>query len=295
MTTPASTYRLQLHEGFTFDDSAAIVDYLAQLGVSHLYLSPVLQSAPGITHGYDGVDPTRIDEDRGGRPGFDRLLNRCRNNNMGLVLDIVPIHLNITSPLNPWWRSVLRLGPASPFAHFFDIDWNAPHAGGRVILPLLGRPLDEAIDNGELKLAIFDAEPCLTYFDNHWPLNPDSVARIIADSDPQAPDAFLARFSLPGPLRGLIAEQHYLPMFWKTGGTQVNYRRFFDIDSLAAVRVEDPQVFEQTHKQILELAALDALDGLRVDHPDGLRDPQAYFAQLAEKTGGLWTVAEKIL
>lgn len=349
MIVPGSTYRLQLHAGFGFDDAAAIAPALADLGITHLYLSPVLKSAAGSTHGYDGVDPGQIDPERGGRPGFDRLLDTCRSHGLGLVLDIVPNHLCVTSPHNAWWLSVLRRGRHGPGARFFDIDWDAPHAEGRVILPVLGDTLDAVIARAEITTQLDQGVMTLVYHEHGWPLRPGSAASILhavgtshgeltdiaarydaveraaeAPDGPPEPaeqieatlteaDERLARLvaanpevaasvkdrlrhaASPAELDRLIVAQHFKPMHWREAGPLVNYRRFFDIDSLAGVRVEDPCVFEAVHSLIIELAALPGVDGLRVDHPDGLRDPQAYFARLAERTGGVWTLAEKIL
>lgn len=345
MTTPVSTYRLQLHRSFTLDDAVVVAPYLRQLGVTHLYLSPILQAAAGSTHGYDTVDPSRIDEDRGGLAALDRLCDACRQLGMGIVIDIVPNHMCITSPANRWWQSVLKLGRASPWARAFDIAWDAPECGGRVVLPFLGSTLKQAIDGGELRLACEAGELRLEYHEHRWPLRPGTVARLLreligetaeadgiageferveAAAEPArhspnlealltAAEASLADAAARHPdwntrltnaadhsgsadlLLSLIREQHFLPMFWREGGRRVNYRRFFDIDSLAGVRVEDPDVFEATHGLVLELAERAEVHGLRVDHPDGLRDPHAYFTQLRERAKQAWIVAEKIL
>lgn len=275
MITPRATYRLQLHAGFTFDDAAGVVDYLDDLGVSHVYLSPVAQAARGSAHGYDGVDPTRIDDERGGEAGFERLCDACRTRGLGVVIDIVPNHLDVSSDDNRWWRDVLRGGRASEFAGAFDIDWNDEEAGERVVLPVLGEPPDEAMTGGRLTITTQPDGPALRYFERSFPLRAD-------DQHPESPGEALPR-------------QHYDLEEWRTGSARLNYRRFFDITSLAGVRVEDDAVFDRTHALVRRLVDSGVIDGLRVDHVDGMRDPEAYLARLREAAPDRWIVVEKIL
>ncbi len=272
-SVPIATYRLQLHAAFTFEDAAAIAPYLRDLGVSHLYLSPILQSAHGSTHGYDATDPSRIDAERGGPEGLERLLATCREHNLRVVLDIVPNHLDVSSVSNPYWKDVLRNGRDSEHSPMFDIDWDANDA--RVVLPVLGSPLDEEIAAGAIRVIEEAGEPTLAYYDHRFPIAPgtDTGANIRAIAD----------------------TQHYELAFWREASSRVNYRRFFDINTLAGVRVEDPEVFNKTHALIATLAARDEIEGLRVDHPDGLRDPRGYFEKLAKLAPNAWITVEKIL
>ena len=273
---PVSSYRLQLQPGFGFADAAASTDYLAALGVSHVYLSPILQAAPGSTHGYDVVDHSRISADLGGEAGFRDMVRRFRTAGLGVIVDIVPNHMAIPVPewLNrPFW-SVLRDGPAAEFASWFDVDWAAQD--GRVLLPVLGAPLEDCLDDLTVAEQTIHraAEPVLRYFNHVFPVRPGTAGLPLAD---------------------LLAVQHYRLADWRLAATELNWRRFFDISSLIAVRVEDPGVFEATHAVILGLAAEGLIDGLRVDHPDGLADPRGYLRRLAERTGGRWVCTEKIL
>ncbi len=269
---PISTYRLQLQPSFGFSDAAALADYLADLGVTHVYLSPILQATPGSTHGYDVVDHSLVSEELGGEAAFRDMVARFRRLGLGVVVDIVPNHMAVPVPesLNrPLW-SVLRDGPGSPFAAWFDVDWAAQD--GRLLMPVLGGPVSDCL--GDLKLDPRGAEPVLRYAGHVLPVRP-GTARL--------------------PLMDLLEAQHYRLADWHLAATELNWRRFFDISSLIAVRVEDPAVFEATHEVILRLVADGLIDGLRVDHPDGLADPRGYLRRLAERTGGLWVSTEKIL
>ena len=290
---PASTYRLQLGPGFTFDDAVAQVDYLAALGISHLYLSPVLQASPGSTHGYDVTDHTRIAEGLGGEEGFGRLVAAAGRAGLRIVVDVVPNHMTTPTPLSlnrPLW-SVLREGRASPYAAWFDIDWDAED--GRVLMPVLGGSLDDALDAGEITVGELDGEPVLRYYDHVFPVAPGTEGL-----EPSAGGR--AARSTPGddsvmPLRDLLAAQHYRLESWRLGGTRLNYRRFFDVTSLIAIRVEDPAVFDATHEVLIRHVRDGAIAGLRIDHPDGLADPEGYLARLADATADVWVVVEKIL
>jgi (1->4)-alpha-D-glucan 1-alpha-D-glucosylmutase len=303
VTRPSATYRLQLHGGFTFEDAAdQAAAYLAELGVSHAYLSPSLQSAPGSTHGYDVVDPTKLDEELGGDAGFEVLRSRLRDHGLGIVVDIVPNHVGLLSPANPWWWDVLRHGPDSRYAAHFDITWQRRGNGPpQVLVPHLGQSLeDELADGSALRLHHVrdDGDPeagfRIVYHDHAWPVRPGSLAGI--GLDPRAVDATLdAVRGDRGRLFALLLDQHYRLVHWRRANEELNYRRFFDITTLGGLRIEDPAVFADAHGRILELLEQGAIDGLRVDHPDGLRDPTGYFQRLRAAAPDAWVVAEKIL
>ncbi|MFI1396989.1 malto-oligosyltrehalose synthase [Streptomyces sp. NPDC020681] len=264
---PTATYRLQLQPDFPFSAAAAAVPYLAGLGVSHLHLSPVLEAVPGSAHGYDVVDPARVREELGGEEGLRALARTAREHGLGLVVDIVPNHMAAVPRHNRALWEVLREGPLSPYARWFDIDWEA--GGGKVLLPVLaGRVGDE--------LASMRVEDdVLHYGEQRFPLR-ESTAKL--------------------PLPELLEAQWYRLGWWRLARTELNYRRFFTISELIGVRVEDPEVFDATHTKILELVRDGVVDGLRIDHPDGLADPEAYLVRLDAATGGAcWTVVEKIL
>lgn len=279
---PISTYRLQLHAGFTFDDAVAQVPYLARLGVGHLFCSPVLQAAPGSTHGYDVTDHSRISDECGGEEGLRRLAAAAREHGMGLIVDVVPNHMAIPTPVwhNRELWDVLKKGPASEFAVWFDIDASSERS---ILVPVLGRPLGQVLADGDIALDQIEipepdggtrTETVVRYFDHVLPLAEGTGSLGMAD---------------------LLERQWYRLAYWKVADEELNYRRFFDVDTLAAVRVEDPAVFEATHRLLLSLHAEGVIDGFRIDHPDGLTDPRGYLADLAEGSHGAWTVVEKIL
>jgi (1->4)-alpha-D-glucan 1-alpha-D-glucosylmutase len=272
---PGSTYRLQLTPDFGFADAAEAGDYLADLGVTHVYLSPILEAVPGSMHGYDVTDHSRVRGELGGEEGFRAMAKRLRGLGLGLVLDIVPNHMAVPAnlALNRQLWSVLRDGPGSPYASWFDIDWAAHD--DRMLLPILGRPLESCL--ADLRVEARggpDGEPTLGYFDHLLPLRP-GTERL--------------------PLPDLLASQHYLLSDWRDASTELNWRRFFNVTSLIGVRVEEPAVFDATHEVITRLVAEGLVDGLRIDHPDGLADPRGYLARLASATDGAWVVVEKIL
>ena len=270
---PTATYRLQLRPDFGFDDAAGVLPYLHDLGVSHVYLSPVLQAAPGSTHGYDVVDHSHLNEDLGGAEGFHRLSDAAHALGMGVVVDLVPNHMAVPTPasLNAALWSVLRNGPASPYARWFDVDWAAQERA--VLMPVLGRRIGEVVADGEITLDRDGDEPLLRYFDHVFPVRPGTEDL---------------------PMAELLDRQFYRLAHWRVGDEELNYRRFFDIDTLAGVRVEDEQVFAETHAVLLALVAEDRVHGLRIDHPDGLADPRGYVQRLFGATG-TWIVVEKIL
>jgi malto-oligosyltrehalose synthase len=272
---PGSTYRLQLTPEFGFAEAADTADYLADLGVTHAYLSPVLDAVPGSKHGYDVTDHARIRPELGGEEGFRALAKRLHDRGLGIVLDIVPNHMAVPADtsLNRQLWSVLRDGRDSPYAKWFDIDWAAED--DRMLLPVLGGPLESCLDDLRVEPSGGpDGEPVLRYFDHVLPLCPGTAGL---------------------PMRGLLESQHYLLTWWRDAATRLNWRRFFDIDTLIGIRVEDQDVFDATHEVIAGLVAEGLVDGLRVDHPDGLADPRGYLGRLAAVTRGAWVVVEKIL
>ena len=263
---PTSTYRLQVNAGFTLDQAAAIVGYLRDLGVDAVYVSPLLRSAAGSQHGYDVVDPHSIDPDRGGEAGWQRFRDACRDAGLAIVLDIVPNHLGVADASeNAAWWDVLRLGRGSAYSHWFDIDWSV----GTVLLPVLG-------DGANLAADLTIAGDELHYFEHRFPIAPGTA------EPGDAPDLVHAR-------------QHYTLMNFRLADTRQNYRRFFTVTSLAGIRVETPDVFDATHVRIRRWVDEDAVDGLRVDHPDGLVDPDRYLDQLRELAPHAWLLVEKIL
>ncbi|KSU78949.1 maltooligosyl trehalose synthase [Pseudarthrobacter enclensis] len=267
MRTPASTYRLQIRKGFTLFDAADTVPYLKSLGVDWVYLSPILTAEQGSDHGYDVTDPSAVDPERGGPEGLLALSKAARDHGMGVLVDIVPNHVGVATPVqNPWWWSLLKEGRQSPYADAFDVDWDL--GGGKVRLPMLGSDAD--LDKLELK----DGE--LRYYDHRFP---------VADgtwSDGDSPQEVHSR-------------QHYQLMDWRRADAELNYRRFFAVTTLAGIRVEDPQVFEEAHAEVGRWFTDGLVDGLRVDHPDGLADPAGYLRWLKDLTGGAYVLVEKIL
>jgi (1->4)-alpha-D-glucan 1-alpha-D-glucosylmutase len=350
VTTPQSTYRLQLRAEFGFDDAAAIADYVAALGVSHVYASPYLQAAPGSAHGYDVVDHGRLNDELGGSAGHDRFCRALGAAGLGQVLDIVPNHMAVT-PENAWWTDVLENGPSSRWASYFDVDWDPPERKLRntVLLAVLGDHYGRVLEGGELQLARTGGAFVVRYHDLVFPVAPRSydlvlgLAALATDDDDLA---FLARAFGDLPLatatdrvsvvarhrdkevlkrqlerltveRAGIADavdaavravnadvdlldavldrQNYRLAHWRTAGQDLDYRRFFDVTTLAGLRMEDEQVFADTHALVLGWLASGVLDGVRIDHPDGLRDPLAYLQRLREHAPDAWIVVEKIL
>lgn len=261
--TPHSTYRLQVSPDFTLHDAARVLPYLHDLGVDWVYLSPLLASEPGSTHGYDVVAFDHVDPERGGEEGLAALSAEARRLGMGVLVDIVPNHVGVATPEeDPWWWDVLKLGRASEHANAFDVDWAA--GDGRLLIPVVGdddegsiRVVRPGTDRGEVR-----------YHDQRFPLAPGTST---------------------------LEEQHYELVSCRAADDDLNYRRFFAVNTLAAVRVEDPEVFAQTHVEVKRWFDEGLVDGLRVDHPDGLRDPKRYLDDLAALTGGAYVLVEKIL
>ncbi|KAD4060369.1 malto-oligosyltrehalose synthase [Arthrobacter yangruifuii] len=268
MRTPLSTYRLQIRPSFTLFDAAELVPYLADLGVDWVYLSPILTAEEGSDHGYDVTDPSSVDPARGGAEGLKALSDAAHAAGLGVLVDIVPNHMGIATPhRNKWWWSVLAEGRGSRYAEAFDIDWDA--ADGKLRLPVLG---DGAHELDQLKLA--DGE--LHYYDNRYP-----IAEGTASEGDSAQDVH--------------ARQHYELVNWRRADSELNYRRFFGVNTLAGIRVEEPWVFDEAHAEVKRWFEEGLVDGLRIDHPDGLADPKGYLARLREITGGAYILVEKIL
>ena len=279
MLSVTATYRLQMHAGFTFADAESVVPYLADLGVTHLYLSPVLQAVPGSVHGYDVLDHTRVSAELGGHHGLLELAGTARGHGLGIVLDVVPNHVALVAPESsnaPLW-DVLAHGRTAQHAHWFDVDWDA--LDGRIGLPVLWDALDEALDKGELRLGEENDAQVLRYNDHVFP-----VAEGTWDGDPNTD------------VTAVLSRQHYRLAGWRERDDFLNYRRFFDVDSLVAVRVEEPDVFEATHRVLLDLNHRGIVEGFRIDHPDGLADPEGYVERLrASVRRGTAIWVEKIL
>jgi (1->4)-alpha-D-glucan 1-alpha-D-glucosylmutase len=354
--TPRGTYRVQMHAGFTFDDAAGLAPYLAELGISHLYLSPILQAAPGSMHGYDVVDPTHVNVELGGTEGHERLCRALGEAGLGQLLDIVPNHMAITGRDNAWWWDVLANGPASVYATYFDVDWDSPDGGPRntVLLPILGEPYGYELEAGHFTVVRTGGSFVVEYFDHAAPLDPVSLeslliraaARIDPDhearvelervatalarlpastvrdresveerriggetlrtrivelsaSDPAVAAALDAEVAAVNAdydvLHELLERQNYRLAWWRTAGESLDYRRFFDINDLAAIRVEEPRVFADSHGLIVDWLAHGVIDGVRVDHIDGLLDPGRYLTRLAGAAPRGWVLVEKIL
>jgi len=266
MALPSSTYRIQFSKDQTFQTGAELVGYLDQLGIGTLYSSPLLESGAGSNHGYDVVNPGWISVERGGIEGLDALLARLREAGMTLLIDIVPNHVGVeVAKANPWWWDVLRYGQGSRWAGHFDIDWSA----GPILLPIL-----DADEEGALaQLTVSDGE--LRYYEHAFPLAPGTEQ---------------------GTPQEVHERQHYRLASWKRGAAELTYRRFFDVSTLAAVRVELPEVFDDVHREVLRwVHAHPEIVGLRVDHPDGLSDPGGYARRLRAALGpDKWLLVEKI-
>lgn len=261
--TPHSTYRLQVSPDFTLYDAAEVLPYLHDLGVDWVYLSPLLASEPGSMHGYDVVAFDHVDPERGGEEGLAAVSTEARRLGMGVLVDIVPNHVGVATPSeDPWWWDVLKLGRESEHASAFDVDWAA--GDGRIVIPVIG---DD--DEGAIRIVrSTKGEGEVRYHDQRFPLAPGTST---------------------------LEEQHYELVNWRAADEDLNYRRFFAVNTLAAVRVEDPEVFAETHVEVKRWFDEGLVDGLRVDHPDGLRDPKRYLDDLAALTGGAYVLVEKIL
>lgn len=283
MNMPTGTYRIQFRSGMTFDRAAGLVPYLKRLGISHLYASPVFTATAGSTHGYDVTDPNEIEPSLGGREAFDRMVTALKKAGLGLILDIVPNHM-AASLENAWWRDVIEKGENSRYARYFDIDWARP-----LTLPFLGDTFDAVLENGEIavKPDPKTGRPALVYYDSAYPLAPETW---------EGREAEILRLTDKAEVAQLHARQSYRLMAWRDAPHDLSYRRFFEITGLVGVRVEDSVVFDDTHRLILELVHSGVVDGLRVDHVDGLADPKAYLERLRQEAGpACYITVEKIL
>ncbi len=279
---PRATYRMQFHPGFTFADAEQTVPYLRDLGISHLYASPLAEARAGSAHGYDVIDPTRISAALGGEDGLASLVAALRENGMGLILDIVPNHV-AAHPTNPWWADVLKHGQKSRYASFFDIDWTRHES--RLLLPVLGDPLETVLEQGQAEIVQRSGEPqLLLYGDQAYPIAPGTL--------------------VPGDIAATLEVQHYRLAWWRLGHDELNWRRFFSISELAGLRIEEEAVFDVVHELPLRLYREGLIDGLRIDHVDGLADPAAYLIALRARLdkldeqlgdGPAYLVVEKIL
>ena len=282
-----ATCRVQLNASFDFRALRETIPYLARLGVSHVYASPILRARPKSMHGYDVVDPTMLNPELGADADWRALIDELRAHEMGVVLDIVPNHMG-TGESNPYWEDVLAHGPASRYAKWFDIDWRPPQRElrNRVLLPVLGDSLGKVVERGEISLQRMGDRVRVRYFQQSFPLSPDSEHSL-----PENLAAVSQR-----DLRALLTRQHYRLVHWQRGAREINYRRFFDINDLVSVRQEDPDVFTATHGKILELVRAGDVNALRIDHIDGLLDPRGYLERLRAEVGPSVPIfVEKIL
>ena len=344
--TPRSTYRLQLHAGFTFADATALVPYLARLGISHIYASPYLKARAGSTHGYDIVDHGSLNPEIGTAGAYRRFVDTLHAHGMGHVLDFVPNHMGVGGDDNAWWLDLLAWGEDSHYADYFDVDWRPMRAElrGKVLLPFLGEQYGEVLDAGDLRWEYADGQFALRYFEHRLPLAPPSYALVLDGAQPASLASFgplfaaldtmpvhTERRAAASSLRRLLAQteddaarrraalldaqrltpegkaliervvdvQHWRPASWRVAAEEINYRRFFDINALAAIRMENANCFGEAHRLVFELLARGDIDGLRLDHVDGLFDPIGYCDLLrsrAEMLGEpMYLVIEKIL
>jgi (1->4)-alpha-D-glucan 1-alpha-D-glucosylmutase len=352
---PESTYRLQVHKGFTFGDARTVVDYLHDLGVTHCYTSPFLQARPGSTHGYDIINHDVLNPEIGGEGDFEAWSAALRERGMGLILDMVPNHMGVMTEANPWWNDVLENGPGSPYANYFDISWHVsprPQLQDRVLVPTLGDPYGKVLESGQLQLGYDAGAFHIRYFAHRFPVAPRTYGLVLRprldelgqtlgegalpfleyqsiitatehlpprnERDPakiaerqrekEVVKRRLAKLCEDQPgvrahvegnvqlfngrpgephsfdlLDGLLDEQPYRLSYWRVAADEINYRRFFDINELAALSMERPEVFEATHALVLRLLRAGKLDGLRIDHVDGLYDPKQYLERLQER------------
>ena len=286
MSIPRATARLQFHPEFTLDDATRRVPYYADLGVSHLYASPLATARPGSTHGYDVIDHTQINPALGGEPALEKLVHTLRAHDMGLILDIVPNHM-ATHAENRWWWSVWEHGPDSPYAHYFDIDWNSRDSAltGKILAPFLGKPYGQALEDGDLRLD-YDTDRnafIIRAHDNPYPV----AAGTLNDGGQPAPKVIAAHDPTDtegrARLHALLEQQFYRLAWWRCAPEEINWRRFFEVSELAGVCVERDDVFDAVHALTFDLYARGLIDGVRVDHVDGVADPIGYCAKLRER------------
>ncbi|KFL89828.1 Malto-oligosyltrehalose synthase [Acetobacter malorum] len=278
-----ATYRIQFHKDYTLYDAILLVPYLKKLGISHIYASPLLASASGSLHGYDTISWDFIDPERGGEEGLLALVETLRAHDMGLILDIVPNHMT-TNPQNAWWQDVLQHGRGSQYAYYFDIDWSvsAEQETHKIILPFLEKPLGDILEDQKIRVSYQEdtGSFAITYEDKVFPLAPESLSH-------DHKEIFTDRFN-PETVEGksnllaLLQKQHYQLVWWQNAGDLINWRRFFDVTALIALRMELPEVFARTHAYVFELYRRGLIDGLRVDHVDGLLQPAQYCQDVVQ-------------
>ena len=278
-----ATYRVQFNSGFRLADARTLVPYLERLGVSHVYASPLLAARPGSLHGYDVADPSRLNPELGTEEELRGLASDLRGRGMGILLDIVPNHMGTGSD-NPYWEDMLANGQESRWARWFDVEWESerPSLHGRVLIPILGDTLEAVLDRGELTLERRGDRVRLKYFDRSFPLSPETEASLDQTdlSGWHKGKAGRAR------MQALVDAQRYRLAFWKRASIAINYRRFFDVNDLIALRMQDPEVFRETHALVLRWVDDGVIDGLRIDHIDGLLDPQGYLDALRVEVAG---------
>jgi (1->4)-alpha-D-glucan 1-alpha-D-glucosylmutase len=295
--TPRATYRLQLNKDFTFADAKALVPYLDDLGISHAYLSPILQARPGSTHGYDTVDHTQLNPELGTLDDFRTLARALQSRGMGLILDFVPNHMGVGGADNALWLDLLKHGEASRYADWFDIDWHPPHPGmdGRLLVPFLGTSYAQALAEGHLQLKPDgDGFAVWAYDKEKLPIRPEDASRLFEHYG--SAEAAIAAHRGHASLDSLIATQHWRLAHFSVAADEINYRRFFINSDLAGIRIDRPDVFDHAHKLIFSLIAEGLVDGLRIDHIDGLLDPRGYLETLrARSPRPIYLVIEKIL
>ncbi len=296
-----ATYRLQLEPDFDFDQAAGIVPYLAALGVSHVYCSPIFEAVPGSRHGYDIIDPAKVRGELGGVEGRARFVAALRAHGLGLIADIVPNHVALEG--NAWWIDVLRHGTSSACFPFFDVDLSAdPYAGpdsAKLLIPILGEPYGRELEAGRLQLVLQGDKPLVAYSVNRFPLSITSQAALADEPEGRGPDGLAATIAALNAdrtrLHALLEAQHYRLTWWRLARDESPYRRFFDVNGLIGVRVEDRTVFDAMHRLVAEWVADGSVDGLRIDHVDGLADPGAYLRRLRALAPSQWIGVEKIL
>jgi (1->4)-alpha-D-glucan 1-alpha-D-glucosylmutase len=302
---PRATYRLQFNRQFTLSHARMLVPYLHDLGISHIYASPLLKASPGSMHGYDICNFQELNPELGTPEDFAELHGELERHQMGLILDVVPNHMGISGPDNRWWRDVLTHGASSQYAGCFDVDWQAadPRLKGKVAMPILGERYHEALARGTIRLAEMEGSLCLKCADQSLPVSDETISELLRRVSESVPgggsEAIRAAIdkinSNPKALDEFVQMQNYLLMFWRNGDAVLNYRRFFTISSLAGIRIEEEWVFDQVFALVKRWLNDGWVDGLRVDHADGLRHPKEFLRRLREIAPKASIVVEKIL
>ncbi|MGN6553715.1 MAG: malto-oligosyltrehalose synthase [Verrucomicrobiota bacterium] len=304
---PSATYRLQFNRDFTFQQAVEIADYLTDLGISTVYASPLFQAGPESTHGYDVCSFSKISANLGGESAFERFTERLRELKLGLLLDVVPNHMGAVLS-NDWWRDVLENGRHSPYAEFFDINWTPPDPSlrNKILLPVLEDHYVRVLESGKLRLEFQSGKFFIGYYDRKFPVAPATLAAFTNQDPQRALRHFNGQVGQPrafDQLDALLQEQNYRLAYWRVGPEEINYRRFFDVSELVGLNIEKPRVFTATHERIFDWLRTGKISGLRIDHPDGLRNPKQYLERLqtraaelnASADAPLYVVVEKIL